>query len=65
MAVDLTKIQSESKYSVAETAKFLEKTDQTVRLYIKNGQLKAEKGKDSRWRIKGSEIIGFINGGDS
>lgn len=62
MAVDLSEINRKAMYSVSETAQFLDKTEQTVRLYIKTGTLTAKKGNDNRWRITGDEILKFIDG---
>jgi hypothetical protein len=61
MPIDLRKIQGKSFYGVAETARILGKSDQSVRLYIKGCQLDAKKGKDKRWRVKGTELLRFIN----
>lgn len=62
MPVDPNKINPKAMYSVQEVALILEKKEQTIRLYINNGRLKAIKGDDKRWRIKGSELIRFLNG---
>lgn len=62
MPVDPDKINPKAMYSVQEVAFILGKKEQTVRLYINNEKLKGIKGDDKRWRIKGSELIRFLNG---
>ena len=52
------KIEKEKYYTVKDTAKFLEVTEQTVSKYVRNGNLKGEKkGPKQRWYILGGEII--------
>lgn len=62
MPVDPNTINPKAMYSVQEVAEILGKKEQTVRLYINNGKLKGIKGDDLRWRIKGNELIRFLNG---
>jgi predicted site-specific integrase-resolvase len=65
MPVDPNQINPKLMYSVQESALIIEKKEQTVRSYINSGRLKAIKGDDNRWRIKGSELIRFLNGSNS
>lgn len=62
MPIDLTSIKPSSVYSVPEASKILGKSDQAIRMYIKDGKLKAKKGNDKRWRVEGQELRRFING---
>lgn len=53
---------SDKTHSVAEVAKMLEKTPETVRDWIAAGRLKAFKvGGVGLWRIRHDELIKFAN----
>ena len=65
MAVDPSKIQPEWMYSVSEAAGLLEVGEQSVRLYLNEGKLRGRKTQTKRWRIPGSELLRYIQGGES
>ncbi len=59
MALSPNEIDRHKLYTVEETARFLEVSDQTVRKYLRNGLLSGKKiGR--RWHVKGQSIKKFI-----
>ena len=40
----------------------LDVSEQTIRIYLKEGTLKGVQSKKKRWRIQGRELIRFLQG---
>ena len=59
MALSPNEIDRLKLYTVGETARFLEVSEQTVRKYLRDGLLSGKKiGR--RWHVKGQSIKKFI-----
>ena len=62
MPISKEGLDRDAWYTVREVAKFLDKSDQTIRRYINTYKsLRATKKSDGRWYVKGSELRSFID----
>ena len=62
MPISKEGLDRDAWYSVSEVAKFLQKSDQTIRRYINTYHtLRARKKSDGTWYVKGSELRRYID----